>query len=87
MRQSRWDWDNHADDDQGPVHSLKECRAICESMPECVQYSISDELRCMVTSTPNAGEWSRGHDSGWINERMEKFYNDQQRCRGEGWIT
>jgi hypothetical protein len=33
------------------------------------------------------GEWSRGVDSGWIYERMQRFYNEQERCRGEEWIT
>jgi hypothetical protein len=41
----------------------------------------------MTTSVPNAGEWSRGFDSGWIYERMKRFYDKQDRCHGEEWIT
>jgi hypothetical protein len=87
VRQSRWDWDNHCDVDQGPVRSLNECRTICEAIEECVQYSFTNEMRCMTTSIPNAGEWSRGFDSGWIYERMKRFHDKQDRCHGEEWIT
>ena len=87
VQQSRWDWDNHCDVDQGPVHSLNKCRAICEAIDACVQYQLDIELRCRTTSMPNMGEWSRGVDSGWIYERMQKFYDEQKSCHGEEWIT
>ena len=85
--QPRYDWDNHAENDQGPVHSLDACRVICESLDTCVQYSLSNEMRCQTTDRPNLGEWSRGVDSGWVYERMKKFYNEAEACHGERWIT
>ena len=87
-RESRWDWDNHCDVDQGPVHSLNECRVICEEVEACLQYSFTNDMRCMTTSIPNMGEWARGFDSGWMYDRMEKFYEQQEACsaRDEAWI-
>ena len=87
VQQSRWDWDNHCDVDQGPVHSLNECRVVCEAIDACVQYQLDNEFRCRTTSIPNLGEWSRGVDSGWIYERMQRFYDEQEPCHGEQWIT
>ena len=83
-------WDNHADIDQGPVHSLEACRSICEDLgeKECVQFSVSVDLRCLTTAKPNLGEWRRGVDSGWIYERMERVWSGAKWCgigKG-GWI-
>ncbi len=84
----RQNWDNHADQDQGPVASLAECGDICESLEKCVQYALSLDLRCLTTSKPNLGEWSRGIDSGWIYDRMKAFHDDAGWClSNKGWIV
>ncbi|KAF2482309.1 hypothetical protein BDY17DRAFT_157914 [Neohortaea acidophila] len=81
-------WNNHADEDQGPVNSLDECRAICTALPACVQYALSLDLRCMTTARANLGEWSRGIDSGWIHDRMVDFHDNATLCKKErNWIT
>lgn len=83
------DWNNHADEDQGSVDSLEECGALCEKTEKCLQYAITTDSRCLLGQKPNLGEKSRGMDSGWIMERMQKFHDDQRKCEshGEGWIT
>lgn len=80
------DWDNHCKDDQGPAESLGECRVRCEEDTACVQYAVNTEGRCLTTSRPNSGEASLGVRSGWILERMQRFYNEADECPDEGWI-
>lgn len=87
ISKSKIDWDNHSDNDEGPATSLEECGAICEAAEACVQYALSTELRCLTTSRPNLGEMSRGVESGWIFERMRKYYDSAEECHGETWIT
>ena len=87
MTEARYDWDNHANEDRGPVQSLDACGEICAKIEDCVQYAVSTDLRCLTTARPNLGEWSRGVDSGWIYERMKRFHDEASWClTGSNWI-
>jgi hypothetical protein len=82
----RENWDNHSNEDQGPVDSLAACRDICMSLSNCVQYSLGVTMRCSTGSTPNLGDASRGTDSGWIHDRMKYFGSNMENCAGKtGW--
>lgn len=87
VTKSKTNWDNHADEDRGPVDSLEACSAICEADKECVQYALTTDLRCSTTNHPNMGEWSKGIESGWFPERMEKWASDRKTCSGHDWMT
>ncbi|KAF7185252.1 hypothetical protein HII31_13527 [Pseudocercospora fuligena] len=85
----RRDWDNHADQDHGPVDDLETCRAICVKHEDCLQYMLNQDGRCMIGQKPNLGEKMKGIESGWMSDRMRKFYDNQNPCRngGEAFIT
>jgi hypothetical protein len=76
-------WDNHADGDRGVVATLEECRGICETEAECLQYALHREGKCLVTGRPNLGEAAIGIQSGWIQERMQAFYDTAAPCEDE----
>lgn len=81
-------WDNGASSDRGAVATLDECRQICESESNCVQFKIDLERRCMVSGTPGLGEWARGFDSGWLVERVKQWESKMPSCSGSpGWIS
>jgi hypothetical protein len=79
-------WDNHADRDRGVVGTLKECQGVCEQEAECLQYALNREGTCLVTGRPNLGEAALGMQSGWIQERMQAFYDTAAPCEDEEWI-
>jgi hypothetical protein len=79
----RVDWDNHADGDKGLVATLEECRGFCEREDECLQYALDREGKCLVTGRPNLGEAAIGVQSGWIQERMQAFYDTAAPCEDE----
>jgi len=83
----RSDWDNHSDNDEGPVSSLEACRVICEKDTKCLQYAFNLEGRCVTTSRPNLGESSRGMESGWMYNRMQDFHDKADSCGNEEWIV
>jgi hypothetical protein len=81
--EARVGWDNHADGDRGLVATLEECRGVCEREAECLQYALDREGRCLVTGRPNLGEAAIGVQSGWIQERMQAFYDRAAPCEDE----
>ena len=88
-RDPKLNWDNHADQDRGPVSSFDECRVVCEDDLSCLQYSFGGrDSRCLTTSRPNLGEASSsGIQSGWLPERLQGFYDKAESCGREEWIT
>ncbi|KAI4723550.1 hypothetical protein E4T48_00029 [Aureobasidium sp. EXF-10727] len=87
MTTPRIDWDNHSNDDRGPSESLESCRGLCEADQSCVQYLLNAESRCLTTSRPNVGQSATNFSSGWISERVQKFYDVAEDCRGVEWIS
>ncbi|KEQ95498.1 glycosyltransferase family 31 protein [Aureobasidium subglaciale EXF-2481] len=80
MATPRNDWDNHSNDDKGIAKSLESCRVICEADGNCVQYALNAESRCLTTSRPNVGRPAISMTSGWITERVQKFYDQAGEC-------
>ncbi|KAF2159490.1 glycosyltransferase family 31 protein [Zasmidium cellare ATCC 36951] len=88
ISKARLDWYNHADEDRGPVPSLEVCADICEADAACLQYALSTDFRCLSSSKPNLGEYSRGMESGWMVNRIEKWADKMEPCpKGANWIT
>lgn len=87
VSESRPDWDNHADEDRGVVSSLDACRGICEQETSCLQYVWDQKGNCLITGRPNLGEATTGLQSGWIQERMQRFHDEAASCEGEEWIV
>lgn len=85
---TRSDWDNHADNDRGPVESPEACQKVCEDDSSCLQWVLDSEAnrRCLTTSRPNMGEPAQGKTSGWVTERMQAFYDAEDPCTDDGWI-
>jgi hypothetical protein len=84
---SRQDWDNHSGYDRGLVDSLEHCRGICRADEKCVQFMLDSRGRCFTTERPSLGKASSsGSVSGWVQERMVKYYETAEECGDEGWI-
>jgi hypothetical protein len=83
----RLNWDNHADEDRGVVSSMDACRGICEQDTSCLQYVYDQKGNCLITGRPNLGEVATGMQSGWIQQRMQHFYDGATSCEGEEWIV
>ena len=86
--ESRRDWDNHSGDDRGLVGSLEGCRGVCEADEACLQFMLDSGGRCFTTALPSLGKASplSGSVSGWVQERMVRYYEEAEVCGDEGWI-
>ncbi|OQO00832.1 hypothetical protein B0A48_13519 [Cryoendolithus antarcticus] len=84
---SRDNWDNYAKDDKGSVESPDACRALCQADETCLQYILNDQSTCLTTGRPNSGEPADGMHSGWIQDRMQAFYDTAPSCDIARWIT
>ncbi|KAF2203640.1 hypothetical protein GQ43DRAFT_429683 [Delitschia confertaspora ATCC 74209] len=90
------DWDNLSEllggQKPGPMN-LSECGSMCESTPNCVQYSLF-EGKCHINKSmrlgrkaEQTGEDGKTRSSGWIRERVEKFLEGMEECPEEvNWI-
>lgn len=88
MGKSRLNWYNHADEDRGPVPSLEACKEICEADDGCLQFALSADFRCLSSTEPNLGEYSRGVESGWMVGRIKQWADKMKDCpKGTEWIT
>ena len=64
------------------------CRAACEAMPECYQYSFVHEGKCSLgksfkigyPASSAADEPAKRTTSGWLTERIETWVADQGEC-------
>jgi hypothetical protein len=63
------------------------CRGICEQDTSCLQYVYDQKGNCLITGRPNLGEVATGMQSGWIQQRMQHFYDGATSCEGEEWIV
>lgn len=87
MQESKTDWFNHADEDRGPVPHAQACEEICEGDGGCLQWAMTPDFRCLSTTRPNLGESSRGYESGWMIERVEKWAKKMEACpNADHWI-
>jgi hypothetical protein len=85
--EARRDWDNSSGDDGGLVDSLGDCRGVCEADGKCVQFMLDSSGRCFTTARPSLGKASSsGSVSGWVHERMVRYYEEAEACGDEGWI-
>lgn len=87
MKHTRDDWNNECDREEGIVGSLDECRAKCESVAECKQYSVDEGSLCRSRIDARLGKASEGFKSGWLHDRMMRFEQDMAPCGDEGWLT
>jgi hypothetical protein len=87
MTSPRSNWDNHSNEDRGPTESIENCREICEADVNCLQYLINAEGRCLTSSRPNLGQSAANITSGWMLERVQKFYDAAEECQGVDWIS
>lgn len=83
----RSDWDNHAHEDRGKAASADACRSTCERETSCLQYTYDRDGNCLIAEQPSLGEVTTGMLSGWMQERMQKFYDSAASCEGEEWIV
>ena len=69
--------------------SVANCRALCESQSDCVQYNYSPG-NCRVSSTIKLGQQtetkSAGMRSGWLIDRVVSFARNMEPCETEDWI-
>jgi hypothetical protein len=80
------DWDNRVGEPPGkPSISLVECRVLCYSDAQCVQYSY-DEGTCRVSHVPALGTQKDGVSSGWITERIDALVDRMSSCPSAKWI-
>jgi len=80
--------DNFSGDDGGLVGSLEECREVCEADEACLQFMLDSGGRCFTSARPSMGKASSsGRVSGWVQERMVRYYEEAEACGGEGWIV
>jgi hypothetical protein len=85
--EARRDWDNHSGYDRGLVDSLEHCRGVCRADEKCVQFMLDSSGRCFTTERPSLGKASSsGSVSGWVQERMVRYYEEAEECGDEGWI-
>ncbi|EME48427.1 glycosyltransferase family 31 protein [Dothistroma septosporum NZE10] len=87
IEEPRANWDNHANDDLGPVQSLQECGELCEDDGKCLQYRLTPDLRCLSGTRPMLGEWAKGVESGWVVERIREWGEEMEQCGNDTWIT
>lgn len=87
MNRPREDWDNQSGNDEGRVNSLEECRARCEEVMDCKQYSIDKKSHCRTRVDPCLGKIGVGVKSGWLYDRMLQFVQNMAPCGDEGWLT
>jgi len=61
---------------------------LCEKDSTCLQWGFdsSAQGRCLTTSRPNMGKPAKSKTSGWINGRMQAFYDAEKTCEGDGWV-
>lgn len=89
-KEARTDWDNHSGYDRGLVDSLEHCRGICRAEEACLQFMLDERGRCFTSERPSLGKASSGSGSGrvsgWVQERMVRYYEEAEACGDEGWI-
>ncbi|KAI3341426.1 hypothetical protein F4824DRAFT_313038 [Ustulina deusta] len=86
-------WDNLSSDVQSENASFAECRRICESQADCVQFSLASHT-CKTSSSAKLGkgqsneqQWNAPVDSGWILKRVESFMEKMEAsCSGSRWV-
>jgi hypothetical protein len=85
---ARRDWDNLSGNDGGLVGTLEECRVVCEGDEACLQFRLDEDGRCFTSALPSLGKASPGSGSvsGWVQERMVRYYEEAEVCGDEGWI-
>ncbi|KAI8960651.1 glycosyltransferase family 31 protein [Daldinia sp. FL1419] len=88
---NRSDWDNLSDADQGPITSFDECRSICESQPDCKQFSFTEQS-CKISTALILGhrvpeDTTPRIMSGWIMERVKDYPERMDKyCDHQSWI-
>ena len=89
----REDWDNLSDTVRSwDSASTKHCRQICESQPDCVQFSLADRT-CKTGTIVKLGRPQRpsidGQQrivSGWMMDRVHTFMaRMEESCKGDLW--
>ncbi|KAI1767051.1 glycosyltransferase family 31 protein [Hypoxylon sp. FL1150] len=83
-------WDNLSDLDQGEVHSFADCRATCESQPDCLQFSFLGGS-CKTSTAIRLGHKGYGvteqAKSGWIVDRIKDYTEKMDAsCGGKDWV-
>ncbi|KAF2774522.1 hypothetical protein EJ03DRAFT_8266 [Teratosphaeria nubilosa] len=82
----RTDWDNHCKNSQGFVLGFDECRVLCESDPQCLQFFLDEESECFANEVFQLGASSSDATSGWIVDRVIQAYERPGSERnGWGW--
>ncbi|KAF2771665.1 hypothetical protein EJ03DRAFT_268041 [Teratosphaeria nubilosa] len=84
------DWDNASDLSQEgqEVDSALGCRALCEDIRNCFQYSYKEGV-CKTATTPKLGARSEEGRivSGWMLGRIHRLAQELNWCGGQGeWI-
>ncbi|ETI19452.1 hypothetical protein G647_09286 [Cladophialophora carrionii CBS 160.54] len=80
-------WDDLSELEKGSVESADKCREVCDSDPECVQFSWHPGT-CKLSHSIKMGRPVDGKEeyiSGWMLERVEEFKNAREECGEISW--
>ncbi|KAI1870296.1 uncharacterized protein JN550_005224 [Neoarthrinium moseri] len=83
-------WDNLSGEVRDEKSSLEECRSLCESEEDCVQFSIAGPT-CKTSTVIKLGRRSHTSgmevNSGWMMDRVHQFMDRMDAsCWDEAWI-
>lgn len=78
----RTNWDNLASDEKAHDIPFEDCEAICDSIPDCVQFALKSG-RCFTGNRPRLGVSVRADDvqSGWMLGRIQKVVDEARVCK------
>lgn len=85
------DWDNLSGNDnqaETTVGSFEECRALCASRPDCVQFALTGRS-CRTSDALRVGHEQVSVQriySGWMTDRVAALADEwDAECRGGAW--
>ncbi|OTA57989.1 glycosyltransferase family 31 protein [Hypoxylon sp. EC38] len=91
LSSERVDWDNLSDIDESTANSFDDCRKICKSQPDCMQFSFSEQS-CKTSTALKLGHQVPGDsaervNSGWMMEKVKDYIERMDEiCGSESWI-